>query len=104
MYPLQWATYGQAEVETDAFNNALKDIKEILRHINSYLVADGGKNYLVGNRLTVADIYVALPLVQLFQTTLDNGFRKAIPNVNSWIEAFLKVPEVVARLGNVKLC
>jgi len=54
--------------------------------------------------LTVADIYVALPLVQLFQTTLDNGFRKAIPNVNSWIEAFLKVPEVVARLGNVKLC
>lgn len=103
MYPLQWATYGQAEVETDAFNNALKDIKEILRHINSFL-ADGGKNYLVGNRLTVADIYVALPLVQLFQTTLDNGFRKAIPNVNSWIEAFLKVPEVVARLGNVKLC
>ena len=54
--------------------------------------------------MTVADIYVAVPLVQLFQTTLDNGFRKAVPNFSSWIEAFLKVPEVVARLGNVKLC
>jgi hypothetical protein len=57
LYPLQWTTYGQAPVKTDAFNNALKDIKEILRHINSYL-ADGGKTHFVGNRLTVADNYL----------------------------------------------
>jgi elongation factor 1-gamma len=35
---------------------------------------------------------------------LDGGFRKAMPNVANWIERFCKVPEVVARLGHVKLC
>lgn len=71
--------------------------------INSFLSA-GGKTQLVGNRLTVADIYIAVPLILLFQTTLDGGFRKAVPYVSSWIEAFIKIPEVIARLGNVKLC
>jgi len=33
---------------------------------------------------------------------LDAGFRKATGNVTGWLEAFIKHPEVVSRIGNVK--
>ena len=79
----------------------MKETKDVIRHINTHLQ---GKTHLVSNRLTVADIYLALPLILLFQTSLDGGFRKAVPNVNSWIESFIKLPEVVARIGHVKFC
>jgi elongation factor 1-gamma len=52
--------------------------------------------------LTVADIVVACALVLPFQTALDAGFRKAMPNVSNWMDRVIKLPEVVARLGNVK--
>jgi len=59
---------------------------------------------LVGNRLTVADIFVAVVLLLAFQTTLDAGFRKAMPNVANWVERVVKLPQVVAQMGNVKFC
>lgn len=79
----------------------MKETKDVIRHVNSHLQ---GKTQLVSNRLTVADIYLAVPLILLFQTSLDGGFRKAVPNVNSWIESFIKLPEVVTRIGHVKFC
>ena len=72
-------------------------------NINNHL-KNGNKTHLVSNRLTVADIYLAVPLINLFQSCLDGGFRKAVPQVTSWIEAFIKLPEVVSRIGNVKFC
>ena len=57
--------FGIAPAEAEAFNHALTEVKNVLRHVNGYL-AEGGKTHLVGNRLTVADIYLALPLIMLF--------------------------------------
>jgi len=37
------------------------------------------------------------------QVALDPGFRKAMPNVTSWFENFIKLPQVVKRIGNIKL-
>lgn len=63
-----------------------------------------GKEYLVGNHLTVADVFVAVLLQLAFQTTLDGGFRKAMPNVSAWCERIVKLPQVVAQMGNIKFC
>jgi elongation factor 1-gamma len=52
--------------------------------------------------VTVADIAVAIQLIPLYQTTLDGGFRKAMPNVTAWLESLIKLPEFVSRIGNVK--
>ena len=87
-YPLLMGTYGHGQVEADAFNHAMKEVKEVIMHVNRYL-GEGDKTHLVSNRLTVADIYLAVPLVLLFQVCLDGGFRKAVPKVNSWIESFI---------------
>lgn len=64
-----------------------------------------GKTYLVGDRLTVADVVVAFSLIFPFQVALDGGFRKSVaPNVTAWMERFIALPEVVRRLGHVKFC
>jgi hypothetical protein len=38
------------------------------------------------------------------QLYIDPGFRKTIPNVESWFTAYVKIPQVQAALGHVKLC
>jgi elongation factor 1-gamma len=93
------ATFGWAPVESDAYNNAVKELKDSIKVLNNHLQE---KEWLVAGRITVADVIVALTLFPAYQVALDGGFRKAMPNVASWLEKVAKLPEVVARLGNVK--
>lgn len=57
---------------------------------------------MVGGRYTVADVVVGVTLLLPYQLALDAGFRKAMPNVSAWLEKFVKLPQVVSRLGHVK--
>jgi len=99
-YPVIRAVFGHGDpVDADVYNNAVKEVKEIIKNLNTHLQ---GKTHLVGNRITVADVAVAVLLIVFFQTVLDGGFRKAMPNVTAWLENFVKLPEVVSRMGNVK--
>ena len=100
MYNVIRAVFGVGNlIDTDVFNNSVKEVKEIVKTVNVHLQ---GKKYLVGERITVADIAIAIQLIPLFQTTLDGGFRKAMPNVTAWLEGLVKLPEFVSRIGNVK--
>jgi elongation factor 1-gamma len=99
MYVILRATFGWAPVETEAYNNAVKEIKDQIKVLNTHLQ---GKDFLVGGRITVADIVAGITLFPVFQVALDGGFRKAMPNASAWLERIAKVPEVVARLGHVK--
>jgi glutathione S-transferase len=55
------ATFGwNTTTETEAFNHATKELKEAIKLLNTQLQ---GKDYLVGNRLTVADIVAAVALI-----------------------------------------
>jgi elongation factor 1-gamma len=100
-YPILRAVFGlgDAPVDGDLYNNSVKEVKEIVKTINTHLQ---GKTHLVSNRITVADVAIAAQLIPYYQTILDAGFRKAMPNVAAWLEAFVKLPEVVRRVGNVK--
>lgn len=102
LYPILRAVFGLGDaVDSDVYNNAVKEIKEIAKLLNVHLQ---GKTHLVSNRITVADIAVAVQLIPLYQTILDAGFRKAMPNVAAWLETLTKLPEVIRRVGNVKFC
>lgn len=93
-------TFGHGQ-DADLYNESLKNLKEFLRIMNTHLQ---GKQYLVGNNLTVADLTAAINLTIPFQVALDPGFRKAMPNVTSWFERIISLPEFVKRCGKVKLC
>ena len=100
LYPIIRAVFGLGDpVDGDVYNNAVKEAKEVIKTLNVHLQ---GKTHLVGGRVTVADIAIAVQLILLYQTVLDAGFRKAMPNVAAWLETFAKNPEVIARVGSVK--
>ena len=84
-----------------AWNEASKNLKAHCKTLNAALE---GKQWLVGNAMTLADVVVALNLITSFQTTLDGGFRKAMKNVNTWAEACYALAPVVSVCGNVKMC
>ncbi len=96
------AIFGWYPVESETYNNAVKDLKAVIISLNAHLQ---GKTFLVGERITVADVVTTVSLLLPFQTALDGGFRKSVaPNVAAWLERVLQTPEVVRRLGHVKLC
>jgi len=73
-------------------------LKSACKTLNAHL-AD--KHFLVGDNLTVADIHTAGALVIAFQTVLDAGFRKSMPDVSEWFERVAGLPSFVRRFGYI---
>jgi glutathione S-transferase len=60
---IYYSVFGHAAGDADQFNNAIKEVKEVVKTINVHLQ---GKTHLVANRITVADIAIALMLIPLY--------------------------------------
>jgi len=85
----------------DAYNAAVKGIKEQAKKLNDHLE---GKTFLVGQRLTIADIATFLPMSMAFAFVLDAGFRKAMPNVSDWFARVAAQSCVINAAGVRKMC
>jgi len=113
----QWIEFAATEVELPSFawifpiqgiipNNPLatkkaqEDVKKVLQILDSHLLS---RTYIVGNTVTLADIVLAISLLQLYQLVLDPTFRGPFVNVNRWFSTIVNQPEVHAILGEVKL-
>lgn len=84
--------FGHKEYPSETFQNAVKGIKETLKIVNTHLE---GKDYLVGNTLTIADIALFGATMASYGLVLDAGFRKAMPNAAGHFERLSKLPEFV---------
>lgn len=69
--------------------------------LNKHLLS---RTYLVGERITLADIVVACTLLNLYQHVLDANFRKPYQNTNRWFNTVLNQPQVKAVIKDFKLC
>ena len=76
------------------------ELLELLGQLNNYLLT---RTWLVGERLTLADIVVGSTLLKAYDTVLDPQNRASIPNVNRWFTTFINQKEVKAVVGEVKL-
>jgi len=85
----------------EATQKAKGDIRKILDILNKYLQT---RTFLVGERISLADIVVAMSLFYAYQRVLDNGFRKQFVNTNRWYLTIVNQPEVKSIIGDVKLC
>ena len=81
-------------------SHSQKKLKEQLRTVDAFLK---GKQFFVGDKVTVADIHAACVLLLPFQLILDAGFRKAVPELSRWFEQTVALPEFQKRWGKVKL-
>jgi elongation factor 1-gamma len=85
----------------NATQKAKGDVRKALENLNKHLQ---NRTFLVGNRITLADIVVALSLQRLYELVLDAPFRKQFINTNRWFLTVVNQPEVKAVVGDVTLC
>jgi elongation factor 1-gamma len=81
------------------FNEACQGIKQNLRAVDSALTGD----WLVGNNVTLADIFLAGAFSLPFQLILDVGFTKAAAKACAWFTRVSALPEFIAIFGKIKM-
>merc|ERR1711878_49899 len=94
-------TMGIMQFNKNATERAKEDVKTALKCLNDHLLT---RTFLVGERLTLADIAVATTMLSLYKQVLDPAFRKPFVNVTRWFTTVVNQPNAKAVLGQVTLC
>lgn len=116
---LQWIEYADREINPTSatlvypcmgimqFNKqnnerAKSELSNILKLLNNHLRT---RTYLVGERITLADIAVACDLLLLFQWIIEPSLREPYPNVTRWFLTLINQQQFQVVLGkDYKLC
>ena len=88
--------YNKKNVE-DSQKRALKIIDVFEQHLLLH-------TYLVGERLTLADLFVTSLLSRGFQLVLDKEWRNENPNTTRWFETVINSPFLKDDISNFPLC
>ncbi|KAM9795329.1 elongation factor 1-gamma [Neosynchiropus ocellatus] len=94
-------TLGIMQFNKQATEQAKEDIKKVLAVLNQHL---NTRTFLVGERVSLADITVVCSMLWLFKQVLEPSFRQPFPNVTRWFTTCVNQPQFKAILGEVKLC
>ena len=98
IYPI----YGWAEFCKENSDKENSNLKDYLKLLEKELE---GKNYLVGNRLTLADIVLFRYLRFFMMLQFPEGMRKKVlPNTTKWFEKIMNTDEAVRAYGRTMLC
>jgi len=115
---MQWISFADSEILPPSctwvfptlgimpYNNkttdkAKEDLKKALDVLNQHLLTC---TYLVGERITLADISVCMTLLLAYQHVLEPAFREPYRNTNRWFNTIINQPEVKEVIGEFKLC
>jgi len=93
-------TLGIMQFNKGNTERAKADLKKAMEYLNGVLMT---KTFLVGERVTLADISVACNLLLLYKNVLDPAFRAPYTNVNRWFQTVVNQPQAKAVLGDVAL-
>jgi len=84
-----------------ATEQAKEEVKKVLTVLNNHL---NTRTFLVGERVTLADISVACSMLWLYKQVLEPSFRQPYPNVTRWFVTCVNQPQFKTVLGEVRLC
>jgi len=96
-----YPTLGLRQYNKQETDKAMTHLKACLTKLNNDLLT---RTFLVGERITLADITLCTSLVMLYVQVLDAKFREAFGNVNRWFVTCVNQPNFKKVLGDVKLC
>jgi elongation factor 1-gamma len=114
---LQWVSYGSTDVESAVTSwvypvlglvessiahvqRAKNDLKTVFHCLNEYLKT---RTFLVGERISFADISLAADLLLAYQYVADESFRQPFANVNRWFLTVVNQQHFKSVTGEVKL-
>jgi elongation factor 1-gamma len=115
---IQWMNYGDTNVASAVaswvypalglvestnqhVHKAKEDLKRVFTFLNDQLKT---RTYLVGERVTLADISLAIDLLLAYQHVADDKFRHPYTNLNRWFTTIINQPNFKAVVGEVKMC
>ena len=98
VYPIfGWKNY--CKESADKANNRLK---EFMRTLDAHLK---DKDFVMGSRLTLADVTLFRELKYFFQLVFPKGLRdKLFPNATKWFQRMAETEEVKKSYGKILLC
>lgn len=91
---------GVSQYNKATTDKAREEIRQALTTLNQHLVT---RTWLVGERVSQADITVACNFLLLFTHVLDPSVRNTFENVTRWFVTFVNQPNVVKVIGKVEL-
>lgn len=94
------ATSCMAHCET-SHKAAQNDSLRLLGALNDVLVS---KTFLVGERLSLADIHTAFTLLPAYQYVIEPATTQKFANLTRWFMTVMNQPEVLKVAGKVTLC
>lgn len=97
LYPI----FGYAPFSKEGLKQAKADIQKVLATLNEYLAT---RTYLVGERVTLADIVVGTTLLDMYRTVFDAAFRAEFVHTNRWFNTLVHQPQWIEVIGAVELC
>lgn len=96
-----FAVMGIIQFQKNNVERAKQDLKATLTALNSRLVH---QTFLVGERLTLADIVVFATLLSAYEKVLDPSFRAPFGSLNRWFNTVLNQPQVKAVVKGFTMC
>lgn len=98
IYPL----FGWQEFCKEKYDAAFKEVREWLKVLNNHL---SGKDFVVGNSYTLADLELFFILRNYYQFVFVDEIRKnQFPNITSWFTKLAQNTNVLAGFGRTILC
>jgi elongation factor 1-gamma len=85
--------YDNNQVETSK-----KELLRLLGILNEYLLT---RTYLVGERISLADVALVLDLLPAYQHVLEPELRRPFINVSRWLTTLVNQPQFKSVLGDV---
>jgi len=94
-------TLGFRQYNKQDTEKSMNHIKSCLSLLNNLLDT---RTFLVGERVTLADISVSCSLIVLYAQVLDPKFRQPYGNVNRWFTTCVNQPIFKKIIGDVTMC
>ncbi|XP_046442843.1 elongation factor 1-gamma-like [Daphnia pulex] len=115
---LQWMSFADSEIlplsctivfpvlgiiqyNKQAVEHAKEELKAILSVVNNHLLT---RTFLVGEKITLADIVLSSNLLHLYESICDETNRKPYQNLNRWFITCVNQPQFKAIIGDFKIC
>jgi len=96
-----WPTLGIVAPNKSHVSAAKENLKAAFTFLNGMLAT---QTFMVGERITYADITCALTLRSAYENVLTPEWRAAFPHVNRWFMTIVNQPGVKSVIGDVTLC
>ena len=98
---LQWFSFGHCQCTSEEYNVVYSEFKDNIKIINNSLKQ---KKYLVGDSITLADVYLTLTQVEMQQVLMDTNFKNSLQFFNAHFKHVTNdVPEFKSRMGIIKI-